>query len=63
MWREGGWVVRTRPLDNIPRVSTDEASGAGFEKVIGLFLSVEIARTNRFTKLGINMHPFCSPKV
>ena len=56
-------LVRTWPLESFPRVSTGEASGAGFEKFIGLFSSVEIARTKRFWKLGIYIHPFCFPKV
>ena len=37
-------VVRTWSLDNYPRVSTGEASGAGFEKVRCLFSYLKIAR-------------------
>ena len=39
-------VVRNGPLEYFPRVSTGEVSQAGFEKVKGLFSSVEIARAN-----------------
>ena len=53
-------VVRTLPLDVIPRVSTSEASGAGFEKVNCLFLTSTIARTFWLSKLDIYMFPVTS---
>ena len=56
-------VVRTWPLDDIPRVSTGEASGAGFEKVNGLFLTLDIARTFWLRKLDFHMHPQQPPKL
>ena len=44
-------LVRTWPLEHIPRVSTGEASGAGFEKVKVYFLKLVIATAIFFQKI------------
>ena len=38
-------LVRTWPLEYIPRVSTGKASGVGFEKVIGYYFTLMVATT------------------
>ena len=53
----------TKSVPYILRVSSSEASGAGFEKANCLFLTFEIARTFLMKKIETYMLPLYSPLI